>query len=126
MDPNTMKARTREFALRSIRLVDALPLHMSAQVMGKQLLRAASSVGANYRAACRAKSGPDFLSKLKIVEEEIDESAYWLDLLVGSGIVAAQKLQPLQKEADELTAIIVATIRTARANQSNPAKNRKS
>lgn len=109
-----LKARTKAFALRTMRLVDALPWSRSAEVVGKQLLRSATSVGANYRAACRSRSPAEFCAKLGIVEEESDESAYWMELLVDGGLVKANLVDPLRREAEEITAIVVASIRTAR------------
>jgi len=113
-----LKERTKQFALRVIRLVNALPRSRVADVIGRQLLRSATSVGANYRAACRARSRAEFVAKLGIVEEEIDESAYWLELLIEAGIVPSARLADLVQEADELTAIIVASRKTARHSQS--------
>jgi four helix bundle protein len=101
-------------ALRVIRLVEALPRTRTAQVIGNQLLRSGTSVGANYRAACRAKSTADFISKMGTVEEEADESLYWMELLVEAGIVKSEKLDALMKETDELVAITVASINTAK------------
>jgi four helix bundle protein len=109
-----MKHRTKQFALRVIRLVESLPRGQAAAVIGRQLLRAGTSVGANYRAACRAKSTADFISKMGTVEEEADESPYWMELLVEDGIVPSEKLEVLMKEADELVAITVASINTAK------------
>jgi len=120
-----LKERTKQFALRVIRLVNALPRSRVADVIGRQLLRSATSVGANYRAACRARSRAEFVAKLGIVEEEIDESAYWLELLIEAGIVPSARLADLVQEADELTAIIVASRKTARHSQSK-ISNRKS
>lgn len=109
-----MKARTKAFALRVIRLTESLPATRAADVIGKQLLRSATSVGANYRASRRARSRADFINKLGIVEEEADESSYWLELLVESGLVPHDKLADLMRECDEITPIIVPSIRTAR------------
>jgi len=114
MDDTAMKARTKAFALRVIKLTESLPTTRAADVIGKQLLRSATSVGANYRASRRGKSRADFIHKLAIVEEEADESSYWLELLVESGIVPPAKLADLMRECDEITAIIVASIRTAK------------
>ena len=100
MDPTAMKARTKAFALRVIRLTESLPKTRTAEVIGKQLLRSATSVGANYRAVRRAQSPADFMHKLSIVEEEADESAYWMELLVDSGLVPQTKLTQLMKECD--------------------------
>lgn len=112
-----MKARTKAFALRVIRLVESLPTSKTSDVIGRQLLRAGTSVGANYRAVRRAKSTADFINKLTIVEEEADESAYWMELLADAGVVPTRRLEGLLKEADELTAIVVAAARTARKNR---------
>ena len=109
-----LKARTKTFALRIIKVVDALPNSRSANVIGNQLLRSGTSVGANYRAACRARSTAEFVAKLGIVEEEADECGYWLELLIDSGLMTRQQLSDLLKEADELVAITVASIKTAR------------
>ena len=113
MTEQELKDRTKPFALRIIRLVEALPKSTTGNVIGNQLLRSGTSVGANYRAACRGRSKADFTAKLGIVVEESDECCYWLELLVDSGIVPKEKLEPLQKEADELTAIFVSSIKTA-------------
>ena len=117
MDSSEMKKRTKAFALRVIRLVEALPKNRVADVVVRQLLRCGTSVGANYRAACRARSQADFVAKLGIVEEEADESVYWMELLVEAGMVESAKLESLMKEADELLAITVASIKTARQNK---------
>jgi four helix bundle protein len=114
MNEQEMKDRTREFALRVIRLVNSLPPGRVADVIGRQLLRSATSVGANYRSTRRAKSRADFISKLTIVEEEADECGYWLDLLGASGVIKPARLVALAKETDELTAIVVATIRSTK------------
>jgi four helix bundle protein len=109
-----MKDRTKQFALRIIRLVSSLPASLVTDVLGKQLLRSGTSVGANYRAACRARSPAEFCAKLGIVEEEADESAYWMELLTEAGLVPEHRLGNLLGEANELVAIVVASIRTAR------------
>src|SRR5581483_11716488 len=98
---DNLRERTKHFALRVVRLYRALPSRSDAQVIGKQLLRSSTSVGANYRAVCRARSRPDFLSKIGIAIEEADESAYWLDLFVYSGTAAPEKLVDIRKEANE-------------------------
>ena len=125
MTPEQLKERTKQFALRVIHLVNALPNSKMAEVIGRQLLRSATSVGANYRAACRARSRAEFMAKLGVVEEEIDESAYWLELLMESGVMPATRLADLMEEANELIAIIVASRKTARHHQSKIG-NRKS
>ena len=113
---NDLRDRTRAFALRVVRLVESLPRNRTADVMGKQLLRCGTSVGANYRAACRVRSRKEFVAKLGIVEEEADESIYWLDLIADAGLVDRQRLAPLIEEADALLSITIASIRTAKAN----------
>ena len=115
--PADMKQRTKAFALRVVRPIDTLPGRRSADVLGTQLLRCATSVGANYRAACRGRSTAEFCAKMGIVEEEADESGYWLEMLGESGLVKPELLRDLLREASEITAITVASIRTARANQ---------
>lgn len=112
-----MRARTRAFALRVIKLVDSLPPDRVSDVLGKQLLRSATSIGANYRAARRARSRAEFISKLGIVEEEADESSYWLELLGESERVKSTRLAALRNECDEFVAIIVATIRSSKKNR---------
>ena len=114
MTAEEMKQRTKAFALRVIRLVQALPRTEVARTVGGQLLRSGTSVGANYRSACRAKSRPDFVHKLKIVEEECDESLYWMELLVEGELIPAGRLQALQQEGSEILSIVVASLRTAR------------
>jgi four helix bundle protein len=108
-----LKRRTKQFSLRIIRLCETLPSKPAARVIANQLLRAATSVGANYRAACRARSNADFISKMGIVLEETDESAYWLELLVESGLVTRQRLSDLLRETEELIAIFAASKITA-------------
>jgi len=117
MDKEEMKRRTKQFALRVVHFVEALPRGRTADVLGRQLLRSGTSVGANYRAACRAKSTADFISKMGTVEEEADESVYWMELLVEAGIVKADLLESLLKEGDELLAITVSSINTARKHK---------
>lgn len=109
-----LKDRTRVFALAIIRLVENLPRGRSADVIGYQLLRAGTSVGANYRAACRARSLKEFLAKLGIVEEEADEAQFWLDLVVERRLADARIASRLADEARQLVAITVSSIRTAR------------
>ena len=118
MTREEMKARTKAYANRIVRLCSALPGHWIAQTLGKQLLRSGTSVGANYRAVCRARSNSDFVNKLRIVEEECDESLFWMELLVDGGLVPAPRLAPLQQEGAEILAIVVASLRTVRSRQS--------
>ena len=119
MTQSEMKLRTKRFALRTIKLVDCLPNTGTASTIGKQLLRSGTSVGANYRSACRAKSTADFISKLSIVEEEADESVYWMELLVESNIVRHRLLVDLIDEAGQIVAIIVKSIKTTKQKR-NP------
>jgi four helix bundle protein len=114
MTPDQLKNRTKHFSLRVIRLVDALPKRKTAMVIGMQLLRCATSVGANYRAACRAQSKADFAAKMSIVETEADESVFWLELLVEAGVLKDTLVTALIAEANELTAIVAASRKTAR------------
>ncbi len=128
MDPDELKERTKRFALAVVKLCTALPRNPANDVLGRQLLRSGTSVGANYRAACRARSRADFVSKMAIVEEEADECAYWIELLVESGQVDAHRASDLQAEANELTAIAAASRKTARAraNRQSAIDNRQS
>jgi four helix bundle protein len=117
MTKDELIRRTQEFALRVIRLVEALPAGTTGSVLGRQLLRCGTSVGASYRSACRAKSKADFINKLKIVEEECDETIYWMELVVAAKLVPNSKVRLLSQEANELLSIVVAAIRTSRANR---------
>ena len=119
MTQEEMKSRTKHFALRVIRLVQSLPPNLVANVIGNQLLRSGISVGANYPAACRAKSIPDFINKLSIVEEEADESIYWMELLVEGKIVKANLLENLMDEANQILSIVVSSIKTSKIKR-NP------
>jgi len=113
--PDELRARTKQFALRVIRLFRSLPKTGEAQVIGKQLLRSGTSIGANYRAACRARSRADFVAKLGVVVEEADESVYWIELLGESGALNASRLKELETEAHELTAIFTAARQTSKS-----------
>ena len=108
MTREEMKQRTKVFANRIVKLCSALPNNWVAQTLGKQLLRCGTSVGANYRAVCRAKSNADFINKLRIVEEECDESLFWMELLVENNLIKETKLRDLMTEANEILAIVVA------------------
>ena len=116
---NDLLPRTKQFALATIKLCEGLPKDETSRILGRQLLRSGTSVGANYRAAHRAKSTADFISKMGTVLEEADESAYWTELLFDAGKVASATSEPLQREALELVAIAVSSINTAKRN-SNP------
>ena len=117
MDEGEFKNRTKNLALRVIRLTESLPNNTTANIIGKQILRSATSVGANYRAACRAKSTADLINKLSIVEEEADESLYWLELLEESGLVNKSKLAKLKSDFNEIVAMLVTSIKTLRTKQ---------
>lgn len=114
-----LKKRTKAFAIRVIRLAQSLEKDATAKVMGKQLLRSGTSVAANYRAACRCKSRKDFISKLGIVIEEADETCFWLEVLMESGLLPSQKISNLYQEANEITAIMVASKNSAFKNLKN-------
>ena len=114
MQAEELKKRTKAFGLSIIKLVEALPHSKTSDVLGRQLLRSATSVGANYRAACRARSQADFASKIGIVEEEADESAYWLELVQETELVNDRGISLLLQEAFELTAIFAASEKTAK------------
>ena len=109
-----IKKRTKQIGLEVIKLIDELPNKPSAWAIAKQIIRSSTSVGANYRAACRAKSDPDFINKLKIVEEEADETHYWLEVLEESGLIGTERIAIVKKEVNEITAIVVASIKTMR------------
>ena len=112
-----LQKRTKEFAIRVIRLVDALPRNRASDVLGRQLIRCATSVGANYRSARRAQSPADFIAKMSIVEEEADESCCWMELLADVDLVKKDLLSSLMTEGNELVAIAVASVKTARSRQ---------
>jgi len=122
MTKEEMRLRTKAYANRVVKLCGALPNHWVARTLGSQLLRSGTSVGANYRAVCRAKSTADFLNKLKIVEEECDESLFWMDLLVDNGFVKPGRLANLLREGDEILSIVVASAKTTRASSAQPAR----
>ena len=122
-----LKLRTKTFALRVLKLIDSLPEARSGRVLANQLGRSGTSVGANYRAACRSRSSAEMISKLSVVEEEADESAFWLELIGDHGLMAQAKVVPLHQEAGELTAIMVASRRTiAKRSQQSKIENPKS
>src|SRR5215469_12828184 len=112
--PEELRDRTKTFALRIIRLFQSLPYRADTQVLGKQLLRCGTSVAANYRAVCRARSKAEFIARIGVVAEEADEAVLWLELLVDSGILAKQKVESLLNEARELAAIFTASQQTSR------------
>src|SRR5437762_12865730 len=120
MSEPDLKKRKKAFALRSLKLADALPKTTAGRALSSQIVRSGTSVAANYRATCRAKSSPDFIAKMGIVEEEADETLFWLELLEESALVTAAKLAAIKQEANELIAITVASIKTARRNRRAP------
>lgn len=111
------RIRTKSFALRVIKLFRALPGTDESRILGKQLLRSATSVGANFRAASRARSKAEFVSKIAIVAEEADKSAYWMELLIESGIIPKKKLEPLHNEAIEITKVTASSWKTSRIHK---------
>jgi len=113
MDRAELKRRTMTFGLRVMKLIAALPRRIEGRVVGDQLMRAGSGVGANYRAACRARSNAEFVAKIGVVLEEADESAYWLEFIVLGELMKRKRVEPLLKEAEELTAIMAASRITA-------------
>jgi four helix bundle protein len=119
MKENDLQARTKTFALRVMKLADALSKTTAGQTIGRQLIRSGTSVSANYRAACRARSKAEFIAKLGIVEEEADESCHWLELIVESGLIEERLVQDLLKEANEITALMVASKKTSRSGNGN-------
>ena len=117
MTEQELKNRTQKFAVSIFKLIDKLPNTKSANIIGNQLGRAGSAVAANYRSACKPKSRADFISKIGIVEQEADESEYWLNMLKETGNGSTEEINPLIKEADELTAIFTASGKTAKRNR---------
>lgn len=114
MNSDELKLRFRKFSVRIIKMVDKLPNTISGRAIGSQIVRTGTSPGANYRAACRAKSDKDFLNKLKIVEEEVDETGYWVEIISDSELIKPELLLDIQKETKELLAIITKSIITKR------------
>jgi four helix bundle protein len=112
--PGDFRERTFQFGIRCVRLAESLPKTLAAQAIGRQLLRAGTSVGANYRAAVRGRSRGDFVARMGIVEEECDEALYWIDVLVELGTVSLARVEELRREANEIIAITVSSIKTAR------------
>ncbi len=116
MTSQELKDKCKKFALRIFKLTDSLPNSKAANVIANQILRSSTSVGANYRAACRARSKADFISKITIVEEEADETLFWLELIHESGMIKYERLKSLMKDADELVAIFTSSGKTAKYN----------
>ena len=116
---DALRKRTKDFAIRIIKLTQALPRNDTAKILGRQVLRSGTSVGANYRAVCRARSRAEFGSRMAVVVEEADETVYWLELLVDTAIVPLKRLGSLMKEANELLALFAASHRTAKLGLRN-------
>ena len=116
MDAEKLKQRTKLFALRVMKLVEALPKNTQGRAVGGQLIRAGTSVGANYRAACRGRTRAEFIAKLGVVEEEADESAFWLELIIEGSLLKARLVEPLLHEANELTRIMASSRTTAKSS----------
>jgi four helix bundle protein len=117
MTERELLQRTKQFALRIFKLVGALPQTIQGRAVAAQLIRSGTSVAANYRAACRARSKPEFIAKLGVVEEEADESAFWLELIMETNLLSASKVEPLLSEASEIVAIMASSKKTATKSQ---------
>jgi four helix bundle protein len=126
MNAQDLKDRTKQFALRVMRLVDALPETPKGRAVASQLVRSGMSVAANYRAACRGRSHAEFISKIGVAEEEADETILWLELIVEDKLLPEKKIAPLLKEANELTAIMAASYISASRNKRDASANSKS
>jgi four helix bundle protein len=113
MDEEQLKQRTKQFALRIIKLVGSLPTTIEGREIGRQLIRSGTSIGANYRGACKGRSMAEFIAKLGIVEEEADETAYWLELVIEGGLLEKGVVEPLVQEANEFVAIMASSKKTA-------------
>jgi four helix bundle protein len=120
MNAAELRNRTKQYALRIMKVVEALPTSIRGRVVADQLMRSGTSVGANYRAVCRARSRKEFIAKLGVVIEEGDESAFWLEVTIESGLLSEKRLGPLLKEADELVAIMTAARKTAERRAARP------
>jgi four helix bundle protein len=117
LDAIDLKARTKSFGLRILKLVDALPATPQGRAVANRIIRSGTSVGANYRAACRARSRAEFIAKIGVVEEEADETAFWLERIIESGLLKKEMVRPLLVEAGELVAIMAASRKSAIANR---------
>jgi len=122
MTKEELKKRTKRFALMIIKLVEELPDTKAGRTIGNQIIRSGTSVAANYRSVCRSRSTADFISKVTVVEEECDETLFWLELIAESNLLKKEKLVDIFKEADELTAIFTASGRTAKQNNPKSSK----
>jgi four helix bundle protein len=119
LNSEELKNRTKKLAIEIIRFVESLPKCMASEIIGKQVIRSATSVAANYRSACRARSRADFINKLGIVEEEADETLFWLEMLIETGKVKEESISTLQKEMHEIVAIFSASHKTAKINRAH-------
>jgi four helix bundle protein len=117
MTTEELNQRTKSFAVRVTRLVDALPNTVKGRAIANQIMRSATSIGANYRAACRARSRAEFIAKIGVVEEEADETAFWLELIIDTDLCGQSQIEPLLKEAGELVAIMAASRKSAIGNR---------
>ena len=117
MDKKAFLHRTKRLAVRIIRITAALPRNEAGRVLGRQIIRSGTSIGANYRAACRARSKAEMIAKLGIVEEEADETIYWLELMVEADLIAESKIAALKQETDEILAMTIASIRTLKGRR---------
>ena len=126
MNEDDLKARTKRFALRVMALVEALPKTVSGRAIGNQLVRAGTGVGSNYRACCRGRSRAEFIAKIGVVEEEADESAFWMELIIEGSLLPAAKVGPLLKDANELVAIMASSRISAARRKQSAIANRKS
>ena len=121
--PEQLRARTKQFAIRIVRVFKSLPKNDEARIIGKQLPRAGTSVAANYRAVCRSRSKAEFISRMSVVVEEADETAFWLELLIETSIIPGVRLRDLLAEANELLAIFAASVWTARQKRKSQSVN---
>jgi len=131
MDADDLKKRTKQFALRILKLVAALPNTLAGKTIGEQLVRAGTSVGSNYRAACRGRSRAEFVAKIGVVEEEADESAFWMELIIEGALLTQKRVQPVLNEAKDLAKIMAKSRKTAsvgskRTNRQSAIGNRQS
>ena len=126
MDEKTFKARTKKLAVAIIKQMDKLPKSRAADVVAKQIIRSGTSIGANYRAACRAKSTADMINKMKIVEEESDETMYWIEILADAELAPKEQIRDLYKETSEILAMTIASIKTLRSRSQSKIVNPKS
>ena len=117
MDSNHLKNRTKAFSLQILKFIESLPNGSAGRAIGNQLVRSGTSVGANYRAVCRSRSKAEFIARLGVVEEEADESAFWLELILESDLAPKEKAEQLLKEANELVAIMAASRKSAKSNK---------